>query len=184
MNIKVLPLPDGEDPDTFSKSKSATELKEYIDENEQDFIKFKISLLLAEAKDDPVKKAGVINSITVSISKIPNRITRSVYAKECSRLLGISEEIILQDVRTKIYSHNKISNAGVVKPKEIRPKQILSPDIDIKKVSFAVLENEILTFLMKYGTEEIRVGNDTGFNELKIVDFVNNGFTSDDISWG
>ena len=182
MNIKVLPLPDGEDPDTFSKNKSATELQEYIDENEQDFIKFKISLLLADTKDDPIKKAGVINNIAVSISKIPNRITRSVYAKECSRLLEISEEVIMQDVRNKIYAHNKISNKGIEKPKEIRPKQISNSEIDLNKLSFVVLEKEILSFLLKYGTEEIRVSEDLAINDFIIVDFINNEFVKDEIS--
>jgi len=181
MNIKVLPLPDGEDPDTFSKSKSSTELKDYIDENEQDFIKFKISLLLADTKDDPIKKAGVINNIAVSISKIPNRITRSVYAKECSRLLGISEEIIMQDVKNKIYAHNKISHSGVEKPKEIRPKQTTKPDIDLDKLSFVILEKQILEFLLKYGSEEIRVSDDSAINELKIAEFINNEFIRDEI---
>ncbi|RLD55097.1 MAG: DNA primase [Bacteroidetes bacterium] len=182
MNIKVLPLPNGEDPDTFSKSKSATELQEYIEESEQDFIKFKISLLLADTKDDPIKKAGVINNIAVSISKIPNRITRSVYAKECSRLLGISEEIILQDVKNKIYAHNKISNTGIEKPKEIRPKQTSNNNIDLNKLSFLVLEKEILAFMLKYGTEEIRVAEDNAVNELKIIEFINNEFVKDEIS--
>ena len=181
MNIKVLPLPDGEDPDSFSKSKSATELKEYIDENEQDFIKFKISLLLADTKDDPVKKAGVINNIALSISKIPNRITRSVYAKECSRLLGISEDIILQDVRNKIYAHNKISRPGVEKPKEIRPTQTKNTEIDLNKLSFRILEKQILEFLLKYGSEEIRVSEAEDINEFKIVEFINNEFVNDEI---
>jgi len=182
MNIKVLPLPDGEDPDTFSKSKSATELKEYIDENEQDFIKFKISLLLADTKDDPVKKAGVINNISVSISKIPNRITRSVYAKECSRLLGISEDVILQDVRTKIYAHKKISQPGVERPKETSPKQTPNKEIDLNTLSFAILEKEILAFLLKFGTEEIKVSDNSGINDFKIVEFINNEFVKDEIN--
>ena len=181
MNVKVLPLPDGEDPDSFSKNKSATELTEYIDENEQDFIKFKIALLLSEAKNDPIKKSGVISNIVLSISKIPDRITRSVYAKECSKLLQIDEEIIMQDIRMKLHSGNKLSSLGMPKPVKKAPVQTVSDDIELNKLSYAVLENEILTYLLKFGEEKIGIEEGETVTEYKIVDFIKNEFAKDEL---
>ena len=94
MNVKVMTFPDGDDPDSFSKKVSPSELKTYLEENAQDFIKFKVSLLLEDAQNDPVKKAGLIREIVTSISKIPDSIQQEVYLQECSRIMDISESVL------------------------------------------------------------------------------------------
>lgn len=94
MNVKVMTFPDGDDPDSFSKKVSPEELKTYLAENSQDFIKFKVSLLLEDAQNDPVKKAGLIREIVTSISKIPDSIQQEVYLQECSRIMDISESVL------------------------------------------------------------------------------------------
>jgi DNA primase len=98
MNVRVLIFPDGEDPDSFAKSKTTEELKEYLDENAKDFINFKVSLLMEEAQNDPVKKAGLIRDIVTSISKIPDNIQREVYVQECSRVMEISETVLFNEL--------------------------------------------------------------------------------------
>ena len=98
MNVRVLMFPDGEDPDSFSKSVSSDELKEYLKENSQDFINFKVSLLMKEAQNDPVKKAKLIRDIVISISKIPDSIQREVYVQECSRIMEISETVLFNEL--------------------------------------------------------------------------------------
>ena len=98
MNVKVLIFPEGEDPDSFSKTKSTDELKEYLDKNSKDFINFKVSLLMDEAQNDPVKKAGLIRDIVTSISKIPDNIQREVYVQECSRIMEISESVLFNEL--------------------------------------------------------------------------------------
>lgn len=97
-NVKVVPLPDGEDPDSFARSMSATALTEYIEQNETDFIRFKTKILLRETENDPVARARLIGDIVRSISVIPDAITRTVYIRECSTLLEVSENIIYQEV--------------------------------------------------------------------------------------
>ena len=94
MNVKVVTFPDGDDPDSFAKKHSEASLREYLEESSQDFINFKVSLLMKEANNDPVKKAGLIRDIVTSISKIPDRIKREVYIKECSRIMDISEDVL------------------------------------------------------------------------------------------
>ncbi|MDE6514012.1 MAG: DNA primase [Muribaculaceae bacterium] len=95
MNIKVMLLPDGDDPDSFAKSHSLEEIEQYFKENETDFIRFKTRILLDTLEsNDPIGRAGVINSIARSISVIPDRVVRSEYVKECARLLQTDEDIV------------------------------------------------------------------------------------------
>lgn len=94
MNVKVLFLPDGNDPDSFARSHSAEEFRRYIQENQADFIQFKTDILL-RGVTDPVKRSQAINSIVESISKIKNQITRASYITDCSHRLGVNEAIIV-----------------------------------------------------------------------------------------
>ena len=94
MNVKVLFLPDGNDPDSFARSHSAEEFRRYIQENQTDFIQFKTDILL-RGVTDPVKRSQAINSIVESISKIKNQITRASYITDCSHRLGVNEVIIV-----------------------------------------------------------------------------------------
>lgn len=94
LNIKVLLLPDGDDPDSFAQSHSATEVEEYIAKNETDFIRFKTRILLKDAGDDPIARSRVITDIVNSIAVIPNPVTRGVYLQECSRMLDIDEKTL------------------------------------------------------------------------------------------
>lgn len=101
LNIKVVLLPDGEDPDSFSKSQSAESFTRYIKEHETDFIRFKTQLLLEDAGEDPIKRADIISNIVESISLIPDAIVRSVYVQECSRLLQIDEQVLLSELNKR-----------------------------------------------------------------------------------
>ena len=101
LNIKVVLLPDGEDPDSFSKSQSAESFRRYIRAHETDFIRFKTQLLLDDAGEDPIKRAAIISNIVESISLIPDAIVRSVYVQECSRLLQIDEQVLLSELNNR-----------------------------------------------------------------------------------
>lgn len=98
MNVKVLLLPNGEDPDSFARSHSATEFGEYIKANETDFIRFKTKLLMEEAGSDPIRRSQLINDIVATISVIPDTIARSVYIRECSSTMEIDEQVLLNAV--------------------------------------------------------------------------------------
>lgn len=97
-NVKVLLLPDGEDPDSFAHSHNADEFIAYIEENKTDFIRFKSALLSKEAGDDPHKRASLVKDITASISMIPDMITRQVYIKDCAERLHLSEQVLTREV--------------------------------------------------------------------------------------
>jgi DNA primase len=95
MNVKVCTFPDGDDPDSFARKNSYEDLVLYLENNAKDFIQFKASLLMNDAKNDPIKKAELIRDMVVSISKIPDRIQREIYIQECSRIMDISEQVLL-----------------------------------------------------------------------------------------
>ncbi|SHF10214.1 DNA primase [Mariniphaga anaerophila] len=155
MNVKVLLLPDGEDPDSFAKRKGASGFREYINENETDFIQFKTRLLLKDAEKDPVARARLITDVIRSVAVIPDTITRSVYIKECSRLLDVDEEILYTEIRKQKYRQNE-----EFKKKEIRdhrrqtftqpekPTQSLPEKQAAPKM--LVEEREFLRFLLKH----------------------------------
>lgn len=95
LDVKVLSLPDGDDPDSYAQNHSATELEEYLSTHETDFIKFKTSVLLRDAGDDPMKRSRVIADILKTIAVIPNEVTRTIYVAECSRMLGVPEDVLM-----------------------------------------------------------------------------------------
>src|SRR5574344_105863 len=105
LTIKVLLLPDGEDPDSFSKKRSATDFIQYLKENETDFIRFKTEILLTDAGKDPIKRVQLIQELVDSIALIGDDITRSVYIRETSRLLDFDESLLLQQVNKKKFAH-------------------------------------------------------------------------------
>lgn len=97
-NVKVVLLPDGEDPDSYAQSHDSTEFIRYIEQNQTDFIRFKSALLSKEAGDDPFKRAELIKDITASIAIIPDMITRQVYIKDCAERLHMSEKVLTTEV--------------------------------------------------------------------------------------
>jgi DNA primase len=98
MNIKVLLLPDGDDPDSFARKHSADEFIDYVEAGSSDFIRFKTRLLMADAGNDPVKRAALIGDIVRSISLIPNQVIRAEYVKECSTLLSVDEALLYFEI--------------------------------------------------------------------------------------
>ena len=109
MDIKVLLLPEGEDPDSFAQKHSSTEVEEYIRDNETDFISFMARILMADAENDPTKRAKVITRVVRTIALIPDEITRSVYAQECSRLLFMDEDVLRREIG-KYYNEYRLKS--------------------------------------------------------------------------
>lgn len=97
MNIRVLLLPDGDDPDSFARKHSPKEYQDYMESHQVDFIRFKAGILLQDAQSDPIKKSQVMRSIVESIAVIPDALTRSTYIKECSALLDEREEALVYE---------------------------------------------------------------------------------------
>lgn len=151
MNVRVVLFPDGEDPDSYAKNHSSEELTNYIKESAQDFIRFKTSVLLEEVGSDPIKKAELIKEIVASIAIIPDQIKRSIYTQECSSLLDIGEQALINET-------NKILRKSVTKDnkqeKNIEEESYI-PFVEQERPSvvgdFQFSESEIGRLLLNYG---------------------------------
>ena len=97
LNVKLVLLPDGDDPDSMIRKVGTAQMEKFIEENQKDFIFFKAEILMGEAKNDPIKKAGIIKDIVHSISLIPDQIKTALYIQECSRLMEIQEEVLIRE---------------------------------------------------------------------------------------
>ena len=178
-NVKVVLLPDGEDPDSFAQSHDSTEFIQYIEEHQTDFIRFKMALLSKEAGDDPYKRAALIKDITSSIAIIPDIITRQVYIKDCSDRLHMSEKVLTTEVvnlrRKKIEEHNKAKDreaeqaATTVEPTTestettatpVNPTSPVNPT-PIKAPKSALDQNfyNLMQLVVRYGERPIQVGD-------------------------
>ena len=105
-NVRVILFPNGEDPDSYSKKVNSSLFKDYLIDNEIDFVTFKIDLLKKISKNDPLKKVDTIKEIINSISKIPDTLKRSVYVKESSLKLEIDENILISEVNKTLLKNN------------------------------------------------------------------------------
>jgi len=157
MNVRVVLFPDGEDPDSYAKNHSSTELTDYISDNAQDFIRFKTSVLIEEVGNDPIKKAELVKEIVTSIAVIPDQIKRAVYTQECSSLLEIPEQALINETN-KILRKNfsKKTKQEVSIPDEafnfpIEPKE------QEKGSDTEHWEYEIIRLLITYGSKSIHV---------------------------
>jgi DNA primase len=157
MNVKVCAFPDGEDPDSFAKKTPYEELVKYLEENSKDFIQFKASMLMNDAKNDPIKKADLIRDMVVSISKIPDRIQREIYIQECSRIMDISEQVLLSTLAQLV--KKDVLDIGKKQKQEQKAFEVVKNEapIQIEKVDILYgLERKIIEILLLYGnkTEE------------------------------
>jgi len=186
MNVKIVLLPDGEDPDSYSKKVSNEEFKKYLKVHETDFIRFKIRLLIEEANNDPVSKATLIRDIVKSIAVIPETITRTVYIKECSVEMEVPEPVLYQEVN-KLRQQKSFQDRNKYPGPEdlpLPPPEIVR-SVQPKTVSY-YSEKEVIRLLLKFGSEEFdrRIRKEDGKEEvITISDFVVREIITDDLSF-
>lgn len=158
MNVKVLLLPRGEDPDSFAKKHSSEEIENYIKENATDFIRFKVNVLLEEANNDPIKKAELIREIVKSISLIPNSIKQEVYIAETSKIMGIREEVLFKELAQLKNSGIKNSTSHITdKARERKPEiSIISSNKEVLNVQLTI-ETEIIKLILQNGDLEVEL---------------------------
>jgi DNA primase len=157
MNVKVCTFPDGEDPDSFARKTSYDDLVAYLDTNAKDFIQFKASLLMNDAKNDPVKKADLIRDMVTSISKIPDRIQREIYIQECSRIMDISEQVLTSTLAQLV--QKDITEVGKKVKQDQKAFEVVKNESLVQTAKVDVLyrlERKIIEILLLYGnkTEE------------------------------
>ncbi|MCC6252607.1 MAG: DNA primase [Bacteroidia bacterium] len=164
LNVKVILFPDGEDPDSFAQKHTQEDLILFLEKNAVDFITFKTNLLLNETQNDPYAKAQLINEIVESISVIPDSIARSLYTKECARIMQVEEQLLLNTLnkllrqkRIKeikediIHVEDTEAHTGFELPAPPPEKVSGTPELEL-----AMVESEIIRLLLLYGAEKIK----------------------------
>jgi DNA primase len=197
MNPRVVFLPDGDDPDSFSQKHTLEEIQDYIRDNEKDGIAFKTNLLLEEAGDDPLKKANLINEIADTVADIPDAIKRQVYVDTVARQFGIESDIIQQRVRktrekqaldervARDREQHRQQRAEVEEPvtQETTTRRLLEEDQIL-----APSERELLSFILRYGRTPLQFETDSEFFDPEgaqtVADFIDSALSSDDIHFG
>ncbi|MEY4462285.1 MAG: primase [Bacteroidota bacterium] len=154
MNVKVCAFPDGEDPDSFAKKTSYDDLVAYLETNAKDFIQFKASLLMKDAQNDPIKKADLIREMVQSISKIPDRIQREIYIQECSRIMDISEQVLVSTLAQLV--QKDIAEVGKKQKQEQRAFEVVKNEAPVQAQKIDILyhlERKIIEILLLYGNK-------------------------------
>ncbi|MCB0461173.1 MAG: DNA primase [Flavobacteriaceae bacterium] len=152
MNVKVCTFPDGEDPDSFAKQNTLEELALYLEENAKDFIAYKASLLMEEAKNDPIKKAALIRDMVNSISKIPDRIQKEIYVQECAKIMDISEQVLFSTLAQ--IGKKEQQDANKAYKEEQKAFDVVQRTEPVKKVDIQYeLERKIIEILLLYGNK-------------------------------
>lgn len=183
MNVKVVLLPDGEDPDSFAKSRDASAFEAYLREHSTDFIHFKTRLLLDEAGEDPVKRAALMSDIVTSISVIPDTMLRSVYIKDFSRMFDVDEAVTAAEVGKKrakkltqgkglVYSRGRVQAEPEVK--------VEVPYMPANKVFAYKEERNLITFMVAKGEDLMEIVlPDGGSVEISVAEYIDRSLTED-----
>ena len=208
MNIKVCLLPDGDDPDSFARKHNSTEFRQFITNNETDFIRFKTNLLIEEAGQDPIKRAELIGNIVQSISVIPEAIVRDVYIKECAQLLHVEDRLLVNEVAKRREKEagrkaeqrererrQTANRQTATRPDEPHPEQTTTteqdhyvsyiPQIDNKEQAFYQYERQILQMVIRYGEKIMcNITNEDGEEvPVTVIEYVVNDLKQDDLAF-
>jgi len=174
MNVRVILLPLPEDPDSFARTHSTTELIDYLHKNETDFIHFKTNMLLSDAENDPMKRAQAITEIVKSISIVPDAITRSLFLKECSMLLQVAEGVLMNEVtnQRKSSAERKFTRETPAVIGQPLDQKVVTP-LEINDIE--VVEKEIVRLMLNYATLplfELKNENEEVIREITVEEYL------------
>lgn len=187
MNVKIVLLPEGEDPDSYARAHTEQEVLEYINANETDFIRFKTKLLLHEAQDDPIARASLITDLVKTIAIIPESITRSVYIKECAALMDIGEQVLATEVskqrreRREQESRRSNTSTPTTAPADQQPDEVHTPTIPayVTNIFCEEQERELIRFLIRDGDKPLNNAND--MPSTTVGEYIINELLGDDL---
>ncbi len=187
INVKVLLFPDGEDPDSFARKNSQSELKEYLAKHTQDFIQFKTQILLDDTQGDPIKKAALIRNIVSSIGKIDNLIKRELYIRETANLLDVREETLFKELSQLDQARDREAKKQFSRSSNQSPALEAVQPKTIEVNSTYELEQRIIDLLLTYGEQRIVVkdlneeGQETEF-EVTVAEEIIERLREDDLN--
>ncbi len=188
MNVRIVVLPPDEDPDSFVQHNPIEVVREYIANNAKDFISFKTQLLLKDAQNDPIRRAEVLKDIVGSIAVIPDAIYRASYIKECSRLMEMPEQSLMNELnkilRSKIKKNNPSQEIPDIVVDNVKIEQQTSP-VDVVPIGF-YQEQELVKLLLMYGDKEIDIdgfdeNNNPAVFKISVASFIIDDLKNDDL---
>ena len=188
MNVRIVVLPPDEDPDSFVQHNPIEVVREYIANNAKDFISFKTQLLLKDAQNDPIRRAEVLKDIVGSIAVIPDAIYRASYIKECSRLMEMPEQSLMNELnkilRSKIKKNNPSQEIPDIVVDNVKIGQQTSP-VDVVPIGF-YQEQELVKLLLMYGDKEIDIdgfdeNNNPAVFKISVASFIIDDLKNDDL---
>jgi DNA primase len=186
MNVKIVLFPDGEDPDSYVRSHRTSEVEEFITGQAKDFITFKTNLLLDETLGDPARKAELIKEIVESISRIPNGINRSVYIKECSIMLDVPEQTLMNELNKRLKQRfKKQTSPGYAEPQteETEVKQSLEQQLEVDPLDLTSNERFLVEIILKYGNSTITYEEEGVKKEITLTDYILEDIRNDQIEF-
>ncbi|GAB4375006.1 MAG: DNA primase [Salibacteraceae bacterium] len=175
MNVKVVMLPEGEDPDSFSKSNDRTAVREYLEENARDFIAFKADLLMSEAAGDPIKTNEVVHAMVDSIALIPDSILRSIYVTECSRLMRVDEQALISELNKALRRQYRERNRHRFRDEEEEVPIIESKFTQVDRPvedTVEYQERDLLRIMINYHDRTIEDTIDGETEEFNVLEFI------------
>jgi DNA primase len=182
LNVQVVLLPDGEDPDSFVKNKRDSEVADYLENNAVNFLLFKAELLSKEAGKDPIKRAEVVSEIVQNIAEIRDNLVRAFYIKECANLFQIEENTLNVQLRKIVW--RKLQKRDKNSKPEVLPQTITTPTPQKKEFEenlLNIIEKDIILLILKYGMYEIAVEKDSDYSIMRIDQYIFNEFHEDEI---
>jgi DNA primase len=189
MNVKIVMFPDGEDPDSFVRNHRSIEVEEFLNKSASDFIRFKTNILLKDAQDDPIKKAGLIKEIVQSISLIPDAIIRSVYVKECSATMDMAEQTLMNELNTLLRKKfRQTTDQNIPEPPVEIPAYQSEKQIEVDYQDSEYQEKDIIRLLLTYSRENIEFEEKDEHNHtinvaVNIAKFIVDDLNNDDIKF-
>jgi len=186
LNIKVLLLPDGDDPDSFARKHNAADFIEFVEKNSADFIRFKTNLLLKDAGNDPVKRAGLVMDIVRSISIIPNSVIRSEYVKECSSLLNVDEALLYNEINKLKTNENE---KAVVRTNNVPDAPPPHPHFEEMEggssfeSKFEKEERSIIQVLIRYGSNILFYADDAKTQAVLVSKYIIDELEQDELGF-
>lgn len=184
MNVRLVLFPDGEDPDSFATKNDTQAVLEFIQQNKEDFIRFKAKILAKEVENDPIGKAAVVNDIISSIALVQNLVQQESYIKECSALLRVQEEVLFRELQKTIQKKLLETSRKPVASTEEEPVFTVSTN-DLEKIDpVVVMEQAILECLIKYGEQPLIIQKENGETEqVSVADYIIEQILEDEIQF-
>lgn len=180
MNVEVVLLPDGEDPDSFSRSQDSTQFIDYINRHKTNFILFKTQLLLGEAGNDPIKKAALIGDIVESISKIQDTIKQAIYIKDCARQFDIREEVLIKEVAKRQKNHAANAPQATAVQENAAVEHETAGGAKARPYTFKE-ERQLLRYLLRHSNDIIEINSNGERIPITVIDYIAGSIEADGI---